>query len=257
MNRPVHISIRDDLRMRLNAGEWAVGERLPSETELAARYGVARMTIRQAIGALASEGAVIRRQGLGTFAADGRPTRTADLLLSFTEEMRRQGRQVETRLISAGVEQPPPAAREALQVRPSAAAVAVRRVRLVDGCPIVVQNSWLPYARFAGLDADPLLDGSLYARLAAQYGVRITRARQAFTAAVAGEPDGTALGLQPCEPVLRIARTTYDSSNLIIEFAMSAMRPGYSIETIMERRDEPGPSPRPAYSDDAAPPATS
>ena len=240
MNRPVHISIRDDLRMRLSAGEWAAGDRLPSETELAARYGVARMTIRQAIGALASDGAVIRRQGLGTFAADRRPTRTADLLLSFTEEMRRQGRQVETRLISAAVEQPPPAARDALQLRPSAAAVAVRRVRLVDSCPIVVQNSWLPYARFAGLDADPLLDGSLYARLEAQYGVRIMRAKQAFTAAAAGEPDGAALGLRPSEPVLRIARTTYDSSNLIIEFAMSATRPGYSIETIMERREEPG-----------------
>jgi len=240
MNRPVHISIRDDLRMRLSAGEWAAGDRLPSETELAARYGVARMTIRQAIGALASDGAVIRRQGLGTFAADRRPTRTADLLLSFTEEMRRQGRQVETILISAAVEQPPPAAREALRAGPSAAAVAVRRVRLVDGCPIVVQNSWLPYARFAGLDADPLLDGSLYARLEAQYGVRIMRAKQAFTAAAAGEADGAALGLQPCEPVLRIARTTYDSSNLIIEFAMSATRPGYSIETIMERREEPG-----------------
>ena len=257
MNRPVHISIRDDLRMRLSAGEWAAGDRLPSETELAARYGVARMTIRQAIGALASDGAVIRRQGLGTFAADRRPTRTADLLLSFTEEMRRQGRQVETILISAAVEQPPPAAREALRAGPSAAAVAVRRVRLVDGCPIVVQNSWLPYARFAGLDADPLLDGSLYARLEAQYGVRIMRAKQAFTAAAAGEPDGAALGLRPSEPVLRIARTTYDSSNLIIEFAMSAMRPGYSIETIMERRKEPGPSPWSAQSNGAAPPATS
>jgi len=71
MNRPVHISIRDDLRMRLSAGEWAAGERLPSETELAARYGVARMTVRQAIGALASEGAIIRRQGLGTLRPTG------------------------------------------------------------------------------------------------------------------------------------------------------------------------------------------
>jgi GntR family transcriptional regulator len=256
MNRPVHISIRDDLRMRLSAGEWAAGERLPSETELAARYGVARMTIRQAVGALASEGAVIRRQGLGTFAADGRPTRTADLLLSFTEEMRRQGRQVETRLINAAVEQPPPAAREGLQLGPSAAAVMVRRVRLVDGCPVVVQKSWLPYARFAGLDADPLLDGSLYAMLEARYGVQIVRARQTITAAVAGEADGTALGLQPSEPVLRITRTTFDSSNLIIEFAMSATRPGYSIETIMESGAEPAPPPSPEHANGAAPPAT-
>jgi GntR family transcriptional regulator len=256
MNRPVHICIRDDLRMRLNAGEWAPGERLPSETELAARYGVARMTIRQAVGALASEGAIIRRQGLGTFAADGRPTRTADILLSFTEEMRRHGRQVETKLISATVEQPPPAAREALQLGSSAAVVTVRRVRLVDGCPIVVQNSWLPFARFAGLDADPLLDGSLYAMLEARYGVQIVRARQTFTAAEAGEPDGAALGLPPSDPVLRIARTTFDSSNLIIEFAMSAMRPGYSIETIMERGPEPAPPPQPGYANGAAPPMT-
>ena len=256
MNRPVHISIRDDLRVRLSAGEWVAGERLPSEAELAARYGVARMTIRQAVGALASEGAVVRRQGLGTFAGDGRPTRTADLLLSFTEEMRRQGRQVETRLINAAVEQPPPAAREGLQLGPSAAAVTVRRVRLVDGCPVVVQNSWLPYARFAGLDADPLLDGSLYAMLEARYGVQIVRARQAITAAVAGEPDGTALGLQPSEPVLRITRTTYDRSNLIIEFAMSATRPGYSIETIMERGAEPSPPRPPEHANGAASPET-
>jgi GntR family transcriptional regulator len=238
MNRPVHMSIRDDLRMRLEAGEWHAGERLPSETELAARYGVARMTVRQAVGALASEGAVVRRQGLGTFAADRRPTGSADLLLSFTEEMRRQGRHVETRLISAAVEQPPQAAREELRLGQSAAAVTVRRVRLVDGRPIVVQHSWLPYARFAGLDASPLLEGSLYAMLEANYGVRIVRARQAFTAGTADEADAAALGLAACEPVLRIVRTTYDSSNLAVEYAMSAMRPGYPIETVMERRPQ-------------------
>jgi len=239
MNRPVHMSIRDDLRMRLNAGEWNAGERLPSETELAARYGVARMTVRQAVGALASEGAVVRRQGLGTFAADRRPTKNAELLLSFTEEMRRQGHQVQTKLIAATVEQPPPPAREALRLGQSAAAVTVRRVRLVDACPVVVQHSWLPYARFAGLDANPLLDGSLYAMLEAHYGLRIVRAKQVFAAGTAGESDAAALELRPDEPVLRIARTTYDSSNLAVEYAMSAMRPGYSIETVMERGSQP------------------
>jgi GntR family transcriptional regulator len=150
--------------------------------------------------------------------------------------MRRQGHQVQTRLISAAVEQPPPAAREALQLGMSAASVMVRRVRLVDGCPIIVQNSWLPYARFAGLDADPLLDGSLYAMLETRYGVSIVRAKQVFAAVAVDQPDAAILGLQPYEPVLQIARTTYDSSNRIVEFAMSATRSGYPVETIMERR---------------------
>jgi xylulokinase len=240
MSRPVHVSIRDDLRSRIDTGEWGPGARLPSEAQLAAWYGVARMTIRQAIGALASEGAVVRRQGLGTFASARRPTRSVDMLLSFTEEMHRQGREVQTRLITATVEPPPSAARRALRPGQPAAAVAIRRVRLVDGCPIIVQHSWLPYARFAGLaDADPLLGGSLYAMLEARYGVRITRAKQAFAAEAASESDALALGLQRGEPVLRISRTTYDSSNLVVEFATSAMRPGYSIETFMERKAAP------------------
>src|SRR6202050_3693177 len=150
-----------------------------------------------------------------------------------------RGGEVKRRLITAAVEQPPPAVRSALLLGQAAAAVTVRRVRLVDGCPVVVQNSWLPCSRFAGLDADPLLDGSLYAMLETRYGVRVVRAKQAVTAATAGEADASALDLNPDEPVLRIARTTYDSSNLVVEYAMSAMRPGYPIETIMQRRPPP------------------
>ncbi len=235
MTRPVHVSIRDDLRMRITAGEWVAGDRLPSEIDLAGRYGVARMTIRQAIGALADEGLVVRRQGLGTFAADRLATRRVGALLSFTEEMASQGRDVKTTLIKAGVEQPPDRAREALQLAAGAAAVTIQRVRIVDGGPLVVQHSWLPYARFAGLDADPLINGSLYATIEGRYGVRITRARQVFTATATGEPEAGLLELEPGSPVLQITSITYDGTNRPVEFAMSAMRPGAPIETMMER----------------------
>ena len=234
MTKPVHVSIRDDLRTRITAGEWAAGDRLPSETELSTRYGVARMTIRQAIGALAGEGVVVRRQGLGTFAAERLPTRRVGALLSFTEEMRSQGRDVETRLIKSAV-RATGRGPEALQFAAYAAAVNIQRVRIVDGYPIVVQHSWLPCARFAGLDAEPLIKGSLYATIESRYGVRIVRARQLFTATAAGESDAELLELEPGSPVLRITRTTYDGANCPVEFAMSAMRPGSPIETMMER----------------------
>jgi GntR family transcriptional regulator len=239
MNRPVHISIRDDLRIRLTSGEWSAGQRLPSEAELASWYGVARMTVRQAIGALASEGILVRRQGLGTFAAERLPARHAGWLQSYTEEMREQGHDVQTTLVSASVVHPPGPAREALQLGEGAATILVRRVRTVDDRPLVLQASWLPHARFAGLDAAPLLDGSLYAMLEGPYGVRIVRARQVFAAAAVEESDAQLLGLRANDPVLRIVRTTYDSSNLPIEYAVSSTRPGFPIETIMERKPLP------------------
>ena len=235
MTKPVHVSIRDDLRMRITAGEWAAGERLPSETDLAARYGVARMTVRQAIGALAGEGVVVRRQGLGTFAAECLPTRRVGALLSFTEEMRSQGWEVESRLIKAAVEQPTDLAREALQLAAGAATVTIQRVRIVDSYPIAVQHSWLPCARFAGLDAEPLLKDSLYATIEGRYGVRIMRASQVFAATAAGGCEAELLELKPGSPVLRITRTTYDGANCPVEFATSAMRPESPVETVMER----------------------
>lgn len=239
MTRPVHISIRDDLRMRISAGEWGAGQRLPSETELASWYGVARMTVRQAIGALASEGMLVRRQGLGTFAADRVPTRHASWLQSYADEMREQGHDVRTTQVKAAVLQPPDEARDALQLGSCEAAVMVRRVREVDGVPVVLQTSWLPCARFTGLDAAPLLNGSLYAMLEGPYGVRIIRARQLFMATAVDAADAALLGLRPGEPVLRIVRTTFDSSNLPFEYAVSSMRPCYPIENVMERKPEP------------------
>ena len=234
MAKPVHMSICEDLRIRLAAGEWGAGERLPSETDLASRYGVARMTVRQAIGSLASEGMLVRRQGLGTFAAERLPARVG-ALLSFTEEMRGQGRAVETKMIKAEVAEPPPAARDALQLGSSAVAVTVRRLRLVDDCPVAVQDSWLPCARFAGIDAEPLLGGSLYATLEHRYGVPIVRARQAFTAGPVSDSEAALLALPAGSVLLRVTRTAYDGSNRPTEFGTSALRPGWPVEAVLER----------------------
>lgn len=234
------MSIRDDLRVRIGAGEWGAGQRLPSESELASWYGVARMTVRQAIGALASEGLLVRRQGLGTFTADRVPTRHASWLQSYTDEMREQGHDVATTQVKAAVLQPPDDVRDALDLGSFAAAIMVRRVREVDRVPVVLQTSWLPCARFTGLDAAPLLDGSLYAMLEGPYGVRIIRASQVLMAVAVDEGDAALLGLRLGEPVLRIVRTTFDSSNLPIEYAVSSMRPGYPIQNVMERKPQPG-----------------
>jgi GntR family transcriptional regulator len=238
VTRPVHLSIRDDLRMRITAGEWNAGQRLPSETELAAWYGVARMTIRHAVGALAAEGVVVRRQGIGTFAAEPVLAARAGFLQSYAEEMREQGRDVQATLIKSVMEQPPAGARVALGLGDSAVAIFIRRLRTVDGVPTLVQNSWLPYSRFAGLEADPLRDGSLFAMLEGPYGVRITRARQQLGAAAATEADARLLGLLPRDPVLRIIRTTYDCAGLAIEYSASTMRPGVTVDSMIERWPE-------------------
>ena len=66
---PLYRQIRDRLLHSLQAGEWRPGEAIPSEFELAARYGVSQGTVRKAIDELANENLLVRRQGKGTFVA--------------------------------------------------------------------------------------------------------------------------------------------------------------------------------------------
>lgn len=58
------------LREQINAGTYASGRRIPAETELVDRFGVARNTVREAITVLIREGRVERRHGHGTFVRD-------------------------------------------------------------------------------------------------------------------------------------------------------------------------------------------
>ena len=68
-------------RRRIDAGEWEVGQRLPSETELAAEVGVGRSSVREAVKLLARDGLLDVRHGVGTFVAESADEPALDQLL--------------------------------------------------------------------------------------------------------------------------------------------------------------------------------
>src|SRR5574342_793022 len=66
---PIYIQIRETLRGEIARDVLKRGEKLLSEQELASRFGVSRMTVRQSIAELIDEGLLYRRHGVGTFVA--------------------------------------------------------------------------------------------------------------------------------------------------------------------------------------------
>src|SRR5258708_2825335 len=68
---PVYVRLKETIRAGIDAGQWKIGDTIPSEREICAAYGISRMTARQAIGDLVHEGVLTRRQGRGTFVARG------------------------------------------------------------------------------------------------------------------------------------------------------------------------------------------
>jgi GntR family transcriptional regulator len=153
--------------LRRRVRRSAPGDPLPSESELAARYRVSRMTARQAVQNLAAEGLVQRRRGAGTFVAPRPIHRREGSLMSFTEDMRRRGMKASSRLLQAGLRAATSADVDALRLPGAARVVAISRLRLADGVPLAIEHAALP-AECAGVLADDLETGSLHESLVAR-----------------------------------------------------------------------------------------
>lgn len=190
----------------LVAGELGVGDAVPSERSLTEKFGVSRMTVRQAIDALVTEGVLERVQGRGTFVAPPR----ADFemrLTTFGEEARRRGLTPGADVLEAGTLPAPPHVAEALDCEPATPMHHVVRLRTADGNPMSVEESWIP----VHLAPDLLDDGvpeSLYGALRA-HGLDPTWGEETITAADGTDEERDRLQMRGTHAVMRAARRTF------------------------------------------------
>lgn len=205
---PLYVQLRDLLRRQIEDGLIAVGEQLPTEAELMARHGVGRATVRQAVLDLARQGYVYRHRGRGTFVCRRRPADAIEPLVSFTAEMAARGLKAGARVLALKQLVPPPEIAGKLQLAPGEQVIYSRRLRTADGKPLALETSYLVRAIVGGISRAELT-GSLYQLLVHRRGLRIGRALQAVTPAVADPAVAAALGIPPGVPVLVMERQTF------------------------------------------------
>jgi len=227
---PLYQVINRDLSGQIAAGSLALGDRLPSESELAQHYGVSRMTVRQALGQLEAEGLVVRRHGTGTFVSEPRPRRRqANRFGSFAEEMGVEPADVTSEVLEQHVAQPPEDAAAALRLGPGHAAVHVRRLRLLRGEPVALQDSWLPLLLAPSLARGGLEGGSLYRTLQEREGLEVARAEQEVTASSATAEEARLLAVEPGSPLIAIFRVAYGAAGQVVEAARSHTVPSLPL----------------------------
>src|SRR5512146_1312773 len=133
---PVYIQIRESLRAEITRGDLKRGEQLPSENELAAKYSVSRMTIRESIEDLVDEGLLYRRHGVGTFVAYPHLQRDHTRLTSFFDKAESEGVQVKARLLKLEVIPARPKVAEALDIPVDSPVIRVKTLRFANNVPI-------------------------------------------------------------------------------------------------------------------------
>lgn len=193
--------IADDLRERVEGGEFAAGRTLPSESELSASYAASRITIRKALELLREEGLVAARQGFGWFASVDPLRQALGRLGTIEAQLVASGVHSERRILDFGFVPAPP---RALEVLGSETVLEVRRLNLADGEPFARVTVWCPEELGAPLSRADVERAPFYELLAGPLGGAV----QTIGAAVVDPVDAGLLEVPLGSPVLRCERIT-------------------------------------------------
>lgn len=213
-----HVQVREHVRNVID--QLPPGAAAPSERELVARFGVARMTVRQALDALVVEGLLDRIPGRGTFVAQ--PRHDTTVLSSFTEEMRRRGLLPESQTLLARVEQAGPGVARALDIMQGDPVLHWKRLRRADQQIVCVEDAYLNEVLLPGF----LQSGtptSLYTALQ-ERGLRPTWAEDSISAVPASAEDADHLEVAAGSPLLLHSRRAMARDRLV-EVSRTLYRP--------------------------------
>ncbi|GAB7181200.1 GntR family transcriptional regulator [Kitasatospora sp. Ki12] len=225
--QPKYQRIADALKSAIDTGRYRAGDRLPGENDLMDEYGVARMTARQALGVLQSEGIAEARRGAGVFVRDFRPLRRRGIQ-RLAQGQWGSGRSIWSADIdkrSLVVDQvsvtergAPEHVARVLGADPGSPMCVRHRRFVLDGKPVLLSTSYLPAGLVAGtaITREDTGPGGTYARLA-EIGAKPVHFREEVRSRMPSGEESTRLELSAGTPVILICRTAFADEGQVVE----------------------------------------
>lgn len=214
---PLYAQIHGEIRRQIETDQLKAGAAVPSERELAEVCKVSRMTARQALNALKSEGYVYQERGIGTFVSKRKLDVHTRNLIGFTEEMRGRGFMPSTKILLSRRENAPQEVAQQLGIDAEDEVFHFQRLRLADNLPLAFEDAYLPVKRFPDLDEKNLEKESLYKILENDYGIVMHHAEEILEATCASKEIARALAIKPKSALLIVHRVVFSESNLVVE----------------------------------------
>ncbi|MFG3508158.1 GntR family transcriptional regulator [Streptomyces sp. NPDC047821] len=226
-----YLEVADSLRARVLAGEWAIGERLPSRARLAEEYGVGRNVTQRAMDRLIAEGLLEGRAGSGTYVR--KPRERMRMVRShhrerrgtspFRSDMNERDRAGTWESHSEARTPAPAHIAERLAIEPGDLCVVTRYEFLADGQPVQLSTSWEPMTITDGTpvvlpEMGPLAGAGVVERMRS-IGVNVNNAVEVPRPSRATQAQANLLGISVGDLVLEIERTYYDIDGRPVETA--------------------------------------
>ncbi|MFP4136374.1 MAG: GntR family transcriptional regulator [Candidatus Acetothermia bacterium] len=222
---PLYYQIKESLKERIESGALEPHERLPSERDLENRYGISRMTARQALTELESEGYVYREQGKGSYVAEPKLRQGLLELTGFSEDMQNRSMTPGAEVVEQKLVEPERETARKLKVAPGEEVFLLKRIRTAESEPLAIETTHLRLDLCEGIEKVDFSNCSLYRTLRNEYGLKLSRAEQSVEATLATEFESNQLEVPQGAPMLTTERTTFiDDGETPVEFARSTYR---------------------------------
>lgn len=215
---PYYQQLYEILRGKIGRGEWKPGDMIPAEAELIDLYRVSRSTVRQVLDMLVKEGLIYRQRGRGTFVTYPTLEHSMTRIVSFTEDMRQRGFEPGTQVIAAGLTPANKDTSEKLQVEEGTELAHLERLRLADGEPMSIEESYLVHRYCPNVLQHDYASQPLREILERDYDIRLLHARQVIQAVLASRSQAKLLGIRPKSALLAIERVTFSQAAVPVEF---------------------------------------
>lgn len=224
---------RDKIPLYYQLAEIIIGEieskglqensQLPTEREYCNKYNLSRATVRQAINYLEKKGYVYKIQGSGTFVSARRLKQKLLKFYSFTEEMKKQGKKPESKILSFKIIDSNENIAKELNLEKDEKVFELIRLRLADSEKMMYEKTYLPYKKFINLSEKDLINNPLYDILQQKYKIVFTKALERFSVEIANKNISKILSIPEKNPILKLQRWTYSGIELI-EYTISSLR---------------------------------
>lgn len=221
---PLYRVAKRVLLQAIESGDCPPGTSLPSETALAAAFGISIGTLRHAVDELVAEHILIRRQGRGTYVATHNADRS---LFQFFHVERCDGQRDVPRVELLAFERVrlDDDAAMALTARPGDAAVQIDNRLSLQGRPVVHDRLILPAALFKGLTEKRVRErpSTIYHLYQTEFGITVVRAHERVRAVGADRAAARVLGVAPGLPMLQVRRVAIALGGRAVEWRVSTV----------------------------------
>jgi GntR family transcriptional regulator len=244
---PLYYQLELQLRERVESGLWRAGDRLPTESELAAQFGVSRITVRQALERLEDDGLISRQRGRGTFVHSGvspvpKIERDPDRLHAFEQDILRQGLEPEARVLALEEVPTPAHVAELLRIPTGEVALRLRRLGTADRQPLWLESRYFPIEIGRAI-RDRDLTSPVISRIIEQVcGRRIASSRLRIEARAATANQAQQLKIASGAPVLLNEFVYYDDRDLPVQALQAFFRADRYAFTFHVKPKAEGPS---------------